>query len=178
MTRTIANVGVARDEHPFAAFVFNAIETAGAIKILAARWNVPEESIRRYRDGAQSPTFERLCAFRLNPDERLQLCRILGGNQISVEPLSADDADRRRQSGMVGVTEHELRGVALSLTQSTQAVAEVLHESLADGQIDPAERQRMEQAVDQVQKTAGCLRPGFWQRIRAAATLRNPFGRA
>lgn len=179
MTRFLANVGDASALRPrkFAEFVLDAIERAESIKSVAVRWGIPEESLRRYRDGQQSPAFERLCEFQLDAAERLQLCRILGASMISVEPLNADEADRRRQSAMVGVTEQELRGTSHSLAHAAQEVVEVIHESLADGQIDASERQRMEQAVDQVQKTAGRLRPGFWQRLRNASAVRNLFGR-
>lgn len=55
MSRSIANIGGTSEIHPhrFAEFICDAIERAGAIKAVAVRWGVPEESLRRYRDGGQ-----------------------------------------------------------------------------------------------------------------------------
>lgn len=149
----------------FADFVYFAIEASESIKALSIRWHVPEESIRRYRDGSQSPAFDRLCGFRLNPGERLVLCRLLAAGAVRIEPLNPDEADRRRQNAIAGVSEQELRGVSIALAHEAQEVVEVIHEALADGQIDQAEGTRLDAALDHVQATAGRVRPGFWRRL-------------
>lgn len=166
MSRIIANLGSNRQTQRFADFVYFAIEAAESIKSLAARWHVPEESLRRWRDGNQSPAFDRVLEFRFSDEERVALCRMIAAGRVSVEPLSIDESDRRRQNDLVGTNEHELRGAGIALAHEAQNVVEVIHDSLADGQIDQAEGQRVDEAIDQVQKTAGRLRPGFWQRLR------------
>lgn len=169
MSQIQANIGdQARVQRQrFADFVFFAIEASESIKALSLRWGVPEESIRRYRDGQATPSFDRLMEIRFADPERVALCRLLAHGRVKIEPMDADEVDRRRQGDLVGVQTMELQGRVIELAGQVQKVTEVVHGALADGQVDADEARQIETAIDAVQTKASTIRPSVFGRIRS-----------
>lgn len=146
----------------------NAIEASESIKALSLRWGVPEESIRRYRDGQATPSFDRLMEIRFADPERVALYRLIANGRVKIEPLDADQLDRRLSGEIVGIVPFELQGRVIDLAGQVQKVTEVVHGALADGQVDADEARQIETAIDAVQTKASTIRPSVFGKIRSA----------
>lgn len=168
MSQIQANIGDSvRKKARFSDFVFFAIEASESIKGLSARWGVPDESIRRYRDGQATPSFDRLMEIRFSDAERVALCRLLSKGRVKIEPLNADELDRHRQGELSGIQPFELQGRVIELAGQVHKVTEVVHGALADGQVDADEARQIETAIDAVQATASCIRPSVFGKLRS-----------
>lgn len=118
---------------------------------LAARWRVPEQTLRGWRDRKSAPTLDYLVQINFNDNERLRLLRIIAGEKFVCTPNN----DTAPSVG--GIDEYRSRGIALMA--SFGAGVKQLDWYLADRKFDPDERAAWEAFLDDCSRQIHALRP-------------------
>lgn len=161
MRTNIAEIGLPG----FAALVFDAVEQTGGVKLLAHRWGVAPQSITRWRDQHQTPSFARLCQINFNERELLVVTRMLAQGRVQVSPMAEPARLALQHNQTFGVSENDVRGMSLQLTHEATDVAQAVHDALSDGRVDADETLVIDRKLDVLEASARKVRPGWWQRV-------------